>query len=352
MALPNKRIKKIKLPTSNDAYEIIPERLQGNGKEASLPQLNEDRVITTEYSKSFGYTISSIPANTELYFGQVTAKDLKLGWELEYLITITGSLDITPTSGAYIHYKNSRVCISSSGGTSDGSGTTIANDFAFLFVTNEQASHKITGSSGGGFSFLSTEIIRGINAPYYSSAIQNGFGNLVGIKDLYYRNFETNNTLSFNIVILREYNCKFQFFDNIINGYTNTPIYQWSSASVGNIREYTPDQPGFNSPLIDLARDQVSVQSNMSSNVNYYLTGAWGNAYKNKSSLYGDYQLYYNINSGLHSPSFVTPGNTIYRSTGIDVGNVTLSFPNTSGRLALTTDISNIEIDDLTNINN
>lgn len=45
MALPNNKIKKIKLPNSNDAYEIIPERLQNNGFEASLPPLNADSTI-------------------------------------------------------------------------------------------------------------------------------------------------------------------------------------------------------------------------------------------------------------------------------------------------------------------
>lgn len=45
MALPNNKIKKIKLPNSNDAYEIIPERLQNNGFEASLPTLNADSTI-------------------------------------------------------------------------------------------------------------------------------------------------------------------------------------------------------------------------------------------------------------------------------------------------------------------
>lgn len=45
MALPNNKIKKIKLPNSNDAYEIIPERLQNNGFEASLPNLKADSTI-------------------------------------------------------------------------------------------------------------------------------------------------------------------------------------------------------------------------------------------------------------------------------------------------------------------
>lgn len=45
MALPNNKIKKIKLPNSTDAYEIIPERLQNNGFEASLPKLTADSTI-------------------------------------------------------------------------------------------------------------------------------------------------------------------------------------------------------------------------------------------------------------------------------------------------------------------
>ena len=45
MALPTNKIKKIKLPNSTEAYEIIPERLQNNGFEASLPTLNTNSTI-------------------------------------------------------------------------------------------------------------------------------------------------------------------------------------------------------------------------------------------------------------------------------------------------------------------
>ena len=45
MALPTNKIKKIKLPNSTEAYEIIPERLQNNGFEASLPVLSTNSTI-------------------------------------------------------------------------------------------------------------------------------------------------------------------------------------------------------------------------------------------------------------------------------------------------------------------
>ena len=45
MALPANKIKKIKLPNSTEAYEIIPERLQNNGFEASLPTLSTNSTI-------------------------------------------------------------------------------------------------------------------------------------------------------------------------------------------------------------------------------------------------------------------------------------------------------------------
>ena len=45
MALPTNKIKKIKLPNSTEAYEIIPERLQNNGFEASLPTLSTNSTI-------------------------------------------------------------------------------------------------------------------------------------------------------------------------------------------------------------------------------------------------------------------------------------------------------------------
>ena len=45
MALPANKIKKIKLPNSTETYEIIPERLQNNGFEASLPTLSTNSTI-------------------------------------------------------------------------------------------------------------------------------------------------------------------------------------------------------------------------------------------------------------------------------------------------------------------
>lgn len=47
MSLPSNRIKKIKLP-DNTEYEIIPERLQQDGKEASLPSLTQDDELITK----------------------------------------------------------------------------------------------------------------------------------------------------------------------------------------------------------------------------------------------------------------------------------------------------------------
>ena len=48
MSLPNKKVKKIKVPASEDSYEIIPERLGKNGYAAELPTLTEDSQITLD----------------------------------------------------------------------------------------------------------------------------------------------------------------------------------------------------------------------------------------------------------------------------------------------------------------
>ena len=45
MALPTKKIKYVKVPGTEQSYEIIPERLQKNGYEAVLPTLTTDSTI-------------------------------------------------------------------------------------------------------------------------------------------------------------------------------------------------------------------------------------------------------------------------------------------------------------------
>ena len=56
MALPTNKIKKIKLPNSTEAYEIIPERLQNNGFEASLPTLSTNSTIALISDVPVAYT--------------------------------------------------------------------------------------------------------------------------------------------------------------------------------------------------------------------------------------------------------------------------------------------------------
>ena len=51
MALPNKKINKIKLPVDgqgSQTYEIIPERLENGGYEAALPTLTQDSVLALQ----------------------------------------------------------------------------------------------------------------------------------------------------------------------------------------------------------------------------------------------------------------------------------------------------------------
>lgn len=52
MALPENRIKKIKLP-NNTEYTIVPEQLQSNGHSLSVPTLSDDdTIVTTETNQS------------------------------------------------------------------------------------------------------------------------------------------------------------------------------------------------------------------------------------------------------------------------------------------------------------
>ena len=62
MALPTNKIKKIKLPNSTEAYEIIPERLQNNGFEASLPTLSTNSIIALKSDIPVAYTNDEVAA--------------------------------------------------------------------------------------------------------------------------------------------------------------------------------------------------------------------------------------------------------------------------------------------------
>ena len=62
MALPTNKIKKIKLPNSTEAYEIIPERLQNNGFEASLPTLSTNSTIALKSDIPVAYTNDEVAA--------------------------------------------------------------------------------------------------------------------------------------------------------------------------------------------------------------------------------------------------------------------------------------------------
>ena len=62
MALPTNKIKKIKLPNSTEAYEIIPERLQNNGFEANLPTLSTNSIIALKSDIPVAYTNDEVAA--------------------------------------------------------------------------------------------------------------------------------------------------------------------------------------------------------------------------------------------------------------------------------------------------
>lgn len=52
MSLPTNRIKKVKLP-DNTEYEIIPEKMQSSGYQATLPNLSADDTIVTINTNQF-----------------------------------------------------------------------------------------------------------------------------------------------------------------------------------------------------------------------------------------------------------------------------------------------------------
>lgn len=117
MALPDKKIKKVKLPGDVDGsqtYEIIPERLQKNGHEASLPTLAADTTLLTSDAVEGYEPIIILEDNGTTTAGTWLAKTNKISALVEgqvflYKVTVAGStttkLNITGSTGTALGAK-------------------------------------------------------------------------------------------------------------------------------------------------------------------------------------------------------------------------------------------------------
>lgn len=350
MALPSNKIKNIKTP-DNTVYEIIPSRLQNNNYEITFSNpLETNATFVVEQTKTFAYSATAINFGAELYFGQVVPSDLKKSWSVDLEVIVGGSVLLISGTNQHIVYPGIRVQLSSNGGCLDSTASTKgANNFDAV-VNAFFSAHSDTNT---GKSILARFIARSLSSPLFEQAVAEGFGHIVGIGSSSYVGFNATNNLSIQVNVVKTTNCAFNFFDNIVVGYNNTPVYQWNSFSLKGgilIVDYG-GEPGVHSRTIDAAASSVSVHNSNNSGGYYYLTTTWGSTDRNNSSLYASNSLYYYNNVLYSELGGFTTGGVNWNGGSITYGSYTLTLPSKNGTLATTNDIKEIAIDDLTNIN-
>lgn len=176
MALPANKIKKIKLPNSTEAYEIIPERLQNNGFEASLPTLSTNSTIAlkSDVDNSVKKSGDSMSGN----LNPATNKGASLGtsslfWNNIYGTTLYEngtSLTDKYAAKSHTHTKaqvglgsvENKACDTS---VTNGSDNYITSGAVYSYVSNNLASYlKNTG----------TQVISGDDAALYLKVSSEG----------------------------------------------------------------------------------------------------------------------------------------------------------------------------------
>ncbi len=349
MAKPNNSIGKIKLPGENVERPLVPYALgysNTNSYQATLPELKQDRIITTEYSKNFTYTTNKLNAG-DFLFGQIIPDDLYKPWLLEYIIDIMGP--VTELSNVGCVYYSARVFISSEGGFPSQ-----AADFFKFTTIGSKGAHPSTSY----VSILNSVCAYSLIFNNYSQAISAGYGHLIGAKNLNAVTFSASDTFSFKITIIKETNCLFQFFDNLYYGLSSTPIYINHSDWISHNVQYQQYQSGLDSSSIQDASLTVRANNGDYASSPYYITGQTQTSSSTKALFKSSYIYIYNntlyANNGINT-SNIAVGDTIYGWESIYYNNgegnaYELFFPEREGTIALKSDIKEIAIEDLTNL--
>lgn len=140
MALPNKKIKSIKIPTDTDSYEVIPERLQNSGYELAPPTLNNDTYIGLEEN-----TVYNLMSPSSVAGSSTSGSYLSVRW---YASGVDGASNITtPYNGMKVLVKIPRVGVSTAGVVMSLNGDTDAEYHPVaLNVNSVLTSHFPVGS--------------------------------------------------------------------------------------------------------------------------------------------------------------------------------------------------------------
>lgn len=345
-SLPTNRVKKVKLP-NNVEYTIVPEILQSNGYQASLPTLTEDRVILTEGSAK-EFSLEPI-VNQEVYFGEIVPDDITVSWFAEFYVDI----DVPFSAGSSNDmYKDGKIIFTCNGGTLSPSDT---GDYAFVNTPTVVCLLKRRpNESNSGSTWTIRPVFRSFRNGYYQDAFDNDYGEPFGF---YLRTW---NSATFKFRLGNCKNCKIKLYDNYVQGYTNTLAYLYDSdCLVSSVLQFDSlnDMDDLYSNSIAMAKSNVYVNDTYSGPT-YYLTGSTSTGY---NSLFKNNNVYINGNGKLYAGSsiettYVSIGNTTYYDSYIvsysyeDEDNYEIYFPGKSGTIALTSDIKDIPIDDLTDL--
>lgn len=311
----------------------------------SFPEKSGTLVVNEEKSYTMS-NVSSLNGNYEYYFGEIVPDRDNAQWEAEYIIEVAFPSQVKYNSTGYELATTLHVIATS---TSTLINTATTNSVQSPNVTSWLSiSPAITSSSSswGTIYAFSRYSFRMLPCNVYQQSITSGHGHLFGLYNTTSSTFTSSTAIKFNVKVIRTTGCKINLFDNYsyqyyssdltLNGITYKAQYVYGSS----------DNPGLYSPSIESARSSVYT-GNTWGNSSFYLTGATGTGtgslYRNSNLYYNtyDYTLYSTYN-GFHT------GTTQYKSNQVVYNGYTITWPSKSGTIALTSDITSIAIEDLT----
>lgn len=346
MSKPTNSIARVQLPGENEQRPIIPYAVGYSGDndyQATLNELSEDKIITTQWPDVYISSFNNY-SNTTVYFGEVRVPQLaSRGWSITYNISIDKPFgDTKARTGLF-----SKVTITSWGGIQ-------LYDWACITADNAKSSTHPSQSS----SVTSQPVSSHVCSLMTPAGIQAGYGHLLGLA----LNSGDLTGYSITVTVLEAVNCYPTIWNRV---YTANDITQGSYIR-GTVTQNT--NTGIQNDNINSKGNTVQVGGYNDTSNKRYLTGTtyapvyyWNtsqttldvntNFYIQGSYLYGTYAHFNGV-----SANWLRAGDTNYYDNYINYydadndENYSLYFPSKSGTIALKSDITNIAIEDLTNV--
>ena len=324
-----------------DTYGLTLENDEGgetvfNPWEIEYSTYNEETEEETRYSYSFPKESGTIKLEPnwrnyfnvstqyqQLRFGQIKPDSFyDKAWSITYEILFNINSRVNNTK--YDSAESSIVTISSK-------GTTYSYQRASITAINNCSPVNVNSGQNYTLNKHCVDLIT-------KAGVDLGYGHPVG-----FYSYGTFSTFNISIRILKTQNCTFEFYDNL-TPQNSTPSYSYYYTSDSVLA----NKQGLVSENIDTAADTVRVYGGGNYST-YYVTGSLSTS--TGQNLYTSNSVYL-YNNRLYSANGFYSGTTYYSSGYIypNYGNNQQLIQNKSGTIALTSDIQNIEIVDLTSV--